>query len=99
MQSINLTTNYFELFSLPIKFEIDKTILIDRYRQLQHLVHPDKFANAGAHEKRLSVQQSAFINEALQTLKDPLLRAKYILKLKGFDLSNHLPPSAQPGYW
>jgi len=51
-------------------------------------VHPDKFANASDLEKRLSMQQSTLINEAFQTLKSPLLRARYMLQQKGLDLSN-----------
>ena len=88
MQSVNLSTNYFELFDLPVKFELDKVVLTERYRALQHVVHPDRFASATDREKRLSVQQSAYINEALQTLKHPLKRAKYMLELKGVDMSS-----------
>ena len=55
---------------------------------MQRAVHPDKFASASDQERRLSVQQSALINEAYQTLKNPLSRAQYMLKLRGGDISN-----------
>ena len=87
MQSVNLSANYFELFDLPVNFELDKVVLTERYRALQHVVHPDRFASATDREKRLSVQKSAYINEALQTLKHPLKRAKYMLELKDIDMS------------
>ena len=47
----------------------------------------DKFANASDQEKRLSMQQTSWINEAQTTLKDPVLRATYLLKLKGVDIN------------
>jgi len=54
---------------------------------LQKQVHPDKFANGTDQEKRLSMQQTSWINEAQATLKDPVLRATYLLKLKGTDIN------------
>ncbi|WP_455221305.1 Fe-S protein assembly co-chaperone HscB [Kaarinaea lacus] len=87
MTTAGLTQNYFELFDLPTSYDVDISELSTRYRMLQAAVHPDKFANASDLEKRLSMQQSALINEAYQTLKSPMLRARYMLQLKGVDLS------------
>lgn len=87
MSSVDPTRSFFELFEIPVSYSIDLTSLAERYRTLQHVVHPDKFANATDQQRLLSVQQSAFINEAYQTLKNPLARAKYLLSLKGIDMS------------
>ena len=54
---------------------------------LQKQVHPDKFANGTDQEKLLSMQQTSWINEAQATLKDPVARATYLLKLKGTDVN------------
>jgi molecular chaperone HscB len=75
--------NYFELFGLPVTFDIDTAVLANRYRELQRVVHPDRFANATDRERREAVQQAANINDAFQTLKSPLQRARYLLQLKG----------------
>lgn len=87
MATADLTQDYFSLFGLQESFDLDLADLSSRYRELQNTVHPDKFASASAQERRLSVQQSALINEAYQTLKNPLERAKYMLKRRGIDLS------------
>jgi len=83
-----LGKNHFELFELPVSFEVDLETLALRYRELQRAVHPDRFANASEQEKCLSVQQAAQINEAFQVLKQPLSRARYLLELRGLPLDD-----------
>jgi len=80
--------NYFELFALPVKFDIDIASLSARYQDLQRSIHPDNFTNTTDREKRLSMQQASVINEAYQSLKDPLKRAQYILGLSGVDVNS-----------
>ena len=90
------TQNFFELFGLPVNFEVDTQQLSERYRDLQRAVHPDKFANASDRERRLAVEKAAQINEAFQTLKSPMNRARYMLELRGVDFNSerdtHLDP-------
>lgn len=73
---------HFELFDLPVSFELELQDLSQRYRELQRVVHPDNFANASDRERRLSVEKAAVINEAYQVLKSPLRRARYMLELQ-----------------
>ncbi len=82
-----LKRNFFELFDLPVSYDVDLNRIQQHYMQLQKQVHPDRFANASDQEKRISMQQTSWINEALTTLKDPVLRATYLLKLKGLDIN------------
>lgn len=77
----SLTKNHFELLSLPVSFEIDMTMLTEHYREMQRLMHPDKFTNNTERERRIAMQHAAQINEAFQTLKNPLERARYLLEL------------------
>lgn len=88
---------HFELFGLPRSFEVDLQDLSLRYRDLQRTVHPDRFANASEQEKRLSLQQTALINEAFQTLKSPLSRARYLLQLNGISLDDN-DTAMDPGF-
>lgn len=83
---VDLGKNYFELFALPISFELDTSNLTERYRDLQRSVHPDRFINATDRERRLSMQQASLVNEAHRVLKDPLQRARYMLSLQGIDI-------------
>lgn len=81
-----LTSNFFELFELPVSYDVDLSKIQQHYMELQKQVHPDRFANSSDREKLLSMQQTSWINEAQATLKDPVLRASYLLKLKGTDV-------------
>ncbi len=83
MPAPDLTSNYFELFELPIRYDVDRSMLGARYRQLQQELHPDRFAAAPAHEQRTAMQYSALVNEAHATLSKPLSRALYLLELAG----------------
>ncbi|UCH53618.1 MAG: Fe-S protein assembly co-chaperone HscB [Pseudomonadota bacterium] len=75
--------NYFELFELPIGFAIDTMVLGARYRELARRVHPDRFAHASDQERRLAMQWTTLLNEAFQTLQDPIRRGQYLLSLSG----------------
>jgi len=75
--------NYFQLFGLTDNFTVDLGRLSELYQALQKTVHPDRFAHASSQEQMIAVQKSAMINDAYQTLKKPLQRADYILKLRG----------------
>ena len=87
--AIDLTENYFELFSLPVDFDIDLGELGNKYRALQQDVHPDKFASADAQAQRVSVQRTTHLNEAYETLKDPLRRGFYMLERQGVGSGTH----------
>lgn len=86
---LDFSKNWFELFGLPVGYIVDSGELSARYRDLQRLVHPDRFASAPDAEKRAAMQGATLINEAYQGLKDPLRRAKYLLSLHGIDLEAH----------
>ena len=82
---MSIANNFFEIFSLPISWEIDASALNKKFRALQLTFHPDRYANKNDFEKRLAVQTASTINQAYETLSSPLLRAQYLLKLEGFD--------------
>lgn len=79
--------NHFELFQMPVMFEIDSQQLDAAYREIQGRVHPDKFVTATDAEKRVAMQWATRANEAYQTLKNPLKRAMYLCEMNGVDLA------------
>jgi len=94
----DLSTSYFQLFGLPATFGIDAAQLDSRYRELQRIVHPDRYANASDQERRLAMQQATRINEGYQTLKDPLKRGRYLLELGGFVFSDQHHTTRDPEF-
>lgn len=81
----DFSRNYFELFGLLPAYAIDGKRLDAAYRDVQSQVHPDRFAAATNAERRRSMQWATLANEAYQTLKKPLSRARYLVKLHGID--------------
>lgn len=78
--------SYFEVFGLPRAYPLEVGALERQYRERSLKLHPDRFAQAGAKERRLSLEHTTLLNEAFKTLKDPVRRAFYLLKLYGVDL-------------
>ncbi len=79
--------NFFELFGLAPSFSIDASSLDAQWKARAAQVHPDRFVNASAPEKRVAMQWSTQLNEAYRVLRDPLQRAKYLCELAGQDVT------------
>lgn len=88
--------NYFEIFNIPVSFDLDDAQLSVLYRELQKEVHPDKFVNAGEQQSRLAVQVTSLVNQAFDTLKSPVSRAHYLLKLAGLDIDHEQDTTMDP---
>lgn len=80
--------NPFALFDLPVQFQIDNSELSERYLALQKQLHPDNFAHKSSSEQLAAVQQSADVNDALNILKDPILRAEAIIEIHTGEAKN-----------
>jgi len=78
--------NYFEFFSLPPKLVIDTPALEKQFYALSRKLHPDRFAAKSAAEQEAALAESSRLNDAYRTLKDPIARTEYLLKLEGVEL-------------
>ena len=95
---INFNQNYFQLFKIEQSVIIDSNSLEKKYFELQKEFHPDKYVNAGDHEKRLSLQITSYINEAYETLKNDYLKSIYLLKVEGFEIGDQNNTISDPEF-
>lgn len=75
--------DHFSRLGLRPTFELDMDELERQYFGFQRRLHPDRFAAKSPKERALSQSQATALNEAYETLKDPLKRAAYLLELLG----------------
>ena len=85
MRTADFQQDFFHLFNLPLRYQIDSAALEQSYRALQAQVHPDKFTHLSEQERRMAMQWATRANEGFQTLRSPLNRARYLLSLQGVD--------------
>ena len=78
--------DYFTFFALPRKLNLDVAALEKDFYELSRKLHPDLNARAGSQEQEWSLQQSSLLNDAYRTLKDPIKRTQYLLRLEGVEL-------------
>lgn len=80
---MNLNTDYFSLFGLPVVFELDANALQPVWRALQQHHHPDRAPADDPAAQRQALQMTSHLNAAYDTLRDPVRRARYLLELVG----------------
>lgn len=73
--------DYFELFSLPQGYAIDKNALQAQFVALQKKWHPDSFPQGGLKDKAQA--KSVLINQGYAILSSDVERAIHLLQLKG----------------
>jgi molecular chaperone HscB len=78
--------DYFEFFELPRKLTLDVVALEKQFYTMSRRLHPDRFAAKPLAEQEAALAQSSLLNDAYRTLKDPILRTQYLLKLEGVEL-------------
>jgi len=78
--------DYFAVFGLEQKLNLDLAALEQEFHRLSRKVHPDRFARGNDNERQWSLADTALLNDAYRTLKDPLRRTEYLLKLEGAEI-------------
>jgi len=78
--------DYFSVFGLLPRLDLDLLVLEAEFHRLSRRLHPDRFARAEENEKQWSLADTALLNDAYRTLKDPLRRTEYLLKLEGAEI-------------
>lgn len=81
-----IPVDYFSFFGLPPKLNVDVPALERDFYEFSRKLHPDLNARAGSQEQEWSLEQSSLLNDAYRTLRDPIKRTQYLLKLEGVEL-------------
>ena len=82
VQPLSKESDYFTCFGLPRLLTIDANALETKFYELSRTFHPDFFQRKTDAEQAISLGNSALLNTAYRTLKDPVRRAEYLVQLE-----------------
>lgn len=82
VQPLSKELDYFTCMNLPRRLTIDEQSLEETFYSLSRTFHPDFYANKDEGEKTVSLGNTALLNTAYRTLKDPIQRAEYLIRLE-----------------
>lgn len=85
------TPDYFQFFGLDRRLALDPAELESRFYRLSRQLHPDRYAQGTPAERERSLEATAILNDAYRTLRDPVARAEYVLKLQHVEQSKEVP--------
>jgi molecular chaperone HscB len=88
--------DHFARLGLARGWKLDRDAFEQRYLERSRRYHPDRFVTADAATKRAALEHSAAVNIAYRTLRDPVARAEYLVKLGGIDLDSSDPHTGAP---
>ena len=75
--------DFFSVFALPRKLALDGKALEKAFYRRSREVHPDRFAQAAPEKQQWSLEQTSLLNDAYRTLKEPISRTEYLLRIEG----------------
>jgi len=82
LQPLGKSSDYFSVMGLPRKLTIDPRVLEPVFHALSRRFHPDMYRSAAPRERMIALENSAVLNQAYRTLRDPFDRAGYLLELE-----------------
>lgn len=82
VQPLSKDIDYFTCLGLSRKLSIDTASLEGKFYEMSRAFHPDFYEGKSEMEQAVSLANSAVLNQAYRTLKDPILRVEYLLRLE-----------------
>ncbi len=76
--------NYFDLFDLPIGFQVDTNKLRAAFMEIQKASHPDKFAQGTENEQDEALERSAIANQGFTLLNNKEKILAYVFEIQGY---------------
>lgn len=95
VQPLSKDIDYFTCLGLPRKLNIDTGTLETKFYEMSRAFHPDFYEGKPEMERAVSLANSATLNQAYRTLKDPILRVEYLLRLEA-GAAKDIPGKAPP---
>ncbi|KAD5508546.1 hypothetical protein R6Q59_030810 [Mikania micrantha] len=86
VQPVDHSVDYFRIFGLERKFDIEDGSLEGMYKNWQKKLHPDLVHTKSKEEREYAAEQSARVIDAYTTLRKPLSRAIYLMRLEGIEV-------------
>jgi molecular chaperone HscB len=74
--------DHFEVFELPRRLAVDTAELQRKFYELSRRYHPDFHQAAPPEEQVRALEASARLNAAYRTLRDPIARIEYLVRLE-----------------
>ena len=84
----SLPADYFAVFGISPQLALDLLELQRQFYVLSKQHHPDRFARSSVDEQRYALEFTSLLNDAWRVFRDPIARAEYLLKLKGYDTAD-----------
>lgn len=94
IQPLPETLDYFACLGFPRHLQLDARQLAERFHERSRLVHPDFFQTKSERERVLSLEASALLNRAYRTLRHPVERMSYVIRLESG--ATEIPAKAPP---
>jgi molecular chaperone HscB len=88
----------FETLGLPRRYDLDLASAERAHRELSRALHPDRYAQAGATERRDAMSRAIAVNEAWRLVRDPIARAEALFALLGVQVGEGREPKAEPEF-
>jgi molecular chaperone HscB len=96
LEPFDPTLDHFARLGLERGWKLSRDTLETRYLERSRRYHPDRFVGADPGTRRAASEHSAAINAGYRTLRDPVARAEYLVKLGGIDLDSSDPHTGAP---
>ena len=88
----------FQMLGVERRFDLDLAVLEKTHRELSRALHPDRYAQTGASERRAALEKAASVNEAWRTVRDPIRRAEALFRVHGIVVGEDKEPKATPAF-
>ncbi len=83
----------FKTLGIEPAFDIDVRAVEARHRELSRALHPDRFTQAPAAERRMALSRAIEVNEAWRAIRDPIKRAEALFRHIGVPAGETAEPN------